>query len=170
MRARDDGAYGSGTRDGVLATNQEDLKSCLSRAFIGHTIEDGCNKDGSWVAYGGGDFNAECVFVVADSHWEVEFAIPFVGNDGGMDDFSDLVCTTADTIGIKFQYFTQPGANNHFYPEGTQYQIKTYNTLTFLPCPGVIPEVPLGTIVASAAMIIALAAYVAVPRWRRKQK
>lgn len=34
----------------------------------------------------------------------------------------------------------------------------------------VIPEVPLGTILASAAMIIALVAYVAVPRWGRKQK
>lgn len=35
---------------------------------------------------------------------------------------------------------------------------------------GVIPEVPLGTIVASATMIIALVAYVTMPRWRRKQQ
>jgi len=34
----------------------------------------------------------------------------------------------------------------------------------------VIPEVPLGTIVASASMIVALVAYVAVPRWRRKHE
>lgn len=34
----------------------------------------------------------------------------------------------------------------------------------------VIPEVPLGTIVVSATMIIALAAYFAVPKWRRKRK
>lgn len=33
---------------------------------------------------------------------------------------------------------------------------------------GVIPEVPLGTIMVSVAMIIALVAYVASPRWRRK--
>ncbi len=33
---------------------------------------------------------------------------------------------------------------------------------------GVIPEVPVGTILASAAMIVALVAYVAVPKWRRK--
>jgi hypothetical protein len=32
----------------------------------------------------------------------------------------------------------------------------------------VIPEVPLGTIMASAAMIIALVAYVTMPKWRRK--
>jgi|GEM_PF-5471643 len=34
----------------------------------------------------------------------------------------------------------------------------------------VIPEVPIGTIVASASMAIALVAYFAVPKWRRKQK
>ena len=34
----------------------------------------------------------------------------------------------------------------------------------------VIPEVPLGTIMASAAMIIALVAYVARPKWRRKRE
>jgi hypothetical protein len=34
----------------------------------------------------------------------------------------------------------------------------------------VIPEVPFGTIMASAAMMIALVAYVAGPRWRRKRE
>lgn len=34
----------------------------------------------------------------------------------------------------------------------------------------VIPEVPLGTILASALMIAAFAGYIAVPRWRRKQQ
>ena len=33
----------------------------------------------------------------------------------------------------------------------------------------VIPEVPLGTIVASAAMMVTLMAY-AMPRWRRKRQ
>ena len=33
----------------------------------------------------------------------------------------------------------------------------------------VIPEVPLGTIMASAVMIIALVAYAAVPKFRKKQ-
>jgi hypothetical protein len=32
----------------------------------------------------------------------------------------------------------------------------------------VIPEVPLGAVMASVAMIIALVAYVARPKWRRK--
>lgn len=33
---------------------------------------------------------------------------------------------------------------------------------------GVIPEVPLGTILASVPMILALAGYLAIPRWKRK--
>lgn len=38
-------------------------------------------------------------------------------------------------------------------------------------CPTpVIPEVPWGTVVASAAMLIALVAYVTMPKWRRKSK
>ena len=36
------------------------------------------------------------------------------------------------------------------------------------PTFNVIPEVPLGTVAASAAMIIALVAYMATPKWRRK--
>ena len=42
------------------------------------------------------------------------------------------------------------------------------NVKTITPL-GVIPEVPLGTIIASTAMIIAFVAYVAVPKWRRKR-
>lgn len=49
------------------------------------------------------------------------------------------------------------------------FQLNPDGTITN-PTFSVIPEVPLGTIVASAAMIIALVAYVAMPRWRRKQK
>lgn len=127
----DDGGYGSGTRDGVLTSNQEDLKACFSPPISGNEIEDGCYKDGTWFGYWGGDFSADCGFVV--DHWQVEFSIPFTGNDGATDDVSDLVCTVADTIGIKIQYFTQPGANNYFYPAGNQYQIGTYATLSFEP-------------------------------------
>jgi len=34
----------------------------------------------------------------------------------------------------------------------------------------VVPEVPIGTIAMSASMILALAAYVTVPRWKRKRQ
>jgi hypothetical protein len=43
-------------------------------------------------------------------------------------------------------------------------------TKTIGPISPVIPEVPLGTIVASALMVTALAGYIVVPRWRRKQQ
>jgi len=43
------------------------------------------------------------------------------------------------------------------------------NWLLFAAPQPVIPEVPLGTVVASAAMIIALAAYIAMPKLRKKQ-
>lgn len=46
------------------------------------------------------------------------------------------------------------------------------DTMTFEvnPIQQVVPEVPLGTIISSAAMIIALVAYVAVPKWTRKRE
>jgi hypothetical protein len=39
-----------------------------------------------------------------------------------------------------------------------------------IPIHHVVPEVPIGTIAASASMILALGAYVAVPRLRRKRQ
>ncbi len=42
-------------------------------------------------------------------------------------------------------------------------------TVTVLPT-HVIPEVPLGTVLASVTMIIALLGYAAVPKWRRKRQ
>jgi len=131
----DDGEYGSGTRDGFLTLNQEDLKGWLSEPIAGHKIEDGCYKNGTagaaWYGYLGGDFEADCSFVL--DHWECEFSIPFVGSDGGVEDVSDLVCSVSDTIGIKIQYFTQPGAGNYYYPVGTNREIQTYATLSFDP-------------------------------------
>lgn len=126
-----DSYYGSGTRDGILTPNQEDLKACFSVPIEGYTVEDGCYKQSSWRGYWGGDLNAECRFML--DHWESEFSIPFIGNDGGVDDVSDLVCTVSDTIGIKIQYFTQPGAVNYYYPAGDNHDIQTYTTLSFEP-------------------------------------
>jgi len=145
----DDGSYGSGSRDYNLVSNQEDIKKCLDD----NTITDGYYKDVSfYIPAGEVDFVAECVhendhFTAeweieyweglgwVDDHWECEFAIPFVGNDGGAVDLSDLNCTMMDTVGIKIQYFTQPGANNYFYPAENQYQIFTYANLSFSPPP-----------------------------------
>jgi hypothetical protein len=146
----DDGSHGSGTRDGVLTPNQEDVKSCTSGATV--TLRDGCYKDSSFYTYNTEiDFDAYAVhendhvteeweiehwegLTSVDDHWECEFAIPFVGNDSGMIDVSDLNCTVADTVGIKFQYFYQP-ATNFYYPMGDQYVIGNYTALSLLPSP-----------------------------------
>lgn len=146
----DDGSHGSGTRDSVLTPNQEDSKSCSSATNV--TLRDGCYKDSSYYTYTTEiDFDANAVHENdhgteeweieyweglgwVDDHWECEFAIPFIGNDTGINDVSDLNCTMADTVGIKFQYFFQP-ATNYFYPMGNQYVIGNYTSLSFLPPP-----------------------------------
>lgn len=56
----------------------------------------------------------------------------------------------------------------HLKPGVIAVGIEAYWTQVHVPH-DVIPEVPLGTIIASAAMIIALVAYVAVPKFRKKQ-
>jgi hypothetical protein len=142
----DDGGHGSGTMDSVLTANQEDLKSC-ALSTTGITLEDGCYKDSTFYAYVSEiDFNANCThetdhgtteseieywegLLWVDDHWECEFAIPFVGNDEGMNDVSDLNCTTADTIGMKIQYYFP--ATSYYYPEGNQNQNGTYASLSF---------------------------------------
>lgn len=43
-------------------------------------------------------------------------------------------------------------------------------TILYAGPPHVIPEVPFGTIMASTAMVIALLAFVTMPKWRRKQQ
>jgi len=159
----DDGSYGRGSHDGILTYNQEDSKCVGGQTTT--VLTDGCYKVGGWWAFIGGDFQGARAFL--SDHWEVEFAIPFVGTDGEpgspTGDVSDLVCTIADTIGIKIQYNCGP---NYFYPAGDQYQIETYTTLSFAPPTGVIAEVPFGTILASTAMLIALIGFVGFKHFR----
>jgi uncharacterized repeat protein (TIGR02543 family) len=133
-----DGAFGSGTRDGVLTPNQEDMKAVWDGRLSPDTLESGYyaetnGQPGPWSGsfLEGGDFAAACSFVT--DHWEVEFSIPFHGKEGVAPDLSNLNCGISDVIGLKIQYFTQPTPNpiNHFYPAGDQYQIATYTTLSF---------------------------------------
>jgi hypothetical protein len=142
----DDGGYGSGTRDYVLTPLQEDLKVWDSN----HALRDGFYDNDSWYAMLSEiDFAANATYETdhptdpseieyregygwVDAHWECEFSVPFVGHDGGTTDVSDLVCTTEDIIGLKIQYFNNPGANNYYYPEGNKHQISTYASLSFI--------------------------------------
>jgi len=155
----DDGGRGSGTRDYALTDEQEDLKSCQP----GPILKDGFYNDTYWRTFNVEiDFDANCEYETdhgtsadeiefweglgwVDDHWECEFAVPFVGNDAGAQDGSDLNCTIADTLGLKIQWFTQPGTNNYFYPAEDQYQIHTYANLSFPPPPTIESCEPTGT-------------------------
>jgi len=142
----DDGGSGSGTRDFALTPLQEDLKACYDSTLI-----DGYYNGSFYAKTDEIDFDAGCVHETdhstteleiehweglswVDDHWESEFAIPFVGNDGGSSDVSDLSCTVADTIGFKIQYWYGPGLNNYYYPEGDKLEINKYANLSF-PAP-----------------------------------
>ena len=144
----DDGGSGSGTRDYNLTSAQEDLKVVDG----GHSVNDGFFYTGSfWAVADEIDFDADCVhendhgtleseienfegLSWVDDHWEVEFSIPFIGNDAGTSDLSDLSCNVTDTIGLKIQYYYGPGINNYFYPEGNKTEITKYANLNF-PAP-----------------------------------
>jgi len=141
----DDGTYGGGTRDYALTTDQEDLKMWAST----QVLSDGF-YGGGWTAVTTDiDFVANATHEndhstvpseieyweglgFVDDHWESEFTVPFVGNDGGTNDHSDLSCTVLDTVGMKIQYF-HTGPENYFYPEGDQTQVNTFANLVFPP-------------------------------------
>jgi hypothetical protein len=141
----DDGNHGSGTRDHVLTLLQEDLKVCRDD----HTLSDGYYNGTFYAKDDEIDFAADCAHENdhdtdaseieyweglgwVDDHWECEFAIPFVGNDSGVSDVSDLSCNVTDTIGVKIQYYFP--FNSSYYPSGNLYQIDAYADLSF-PAP-----------------------------------
>lgn len=148
----DDGGYGSGTRDYALTVNQEDLKSCIGTSS---TLKDGCYKTDPTQFHAFDveiDFDAKAAHEIdhvpeeweieyweglpfVDDHWECEFSIPLAGNDGAAQDVSDLVCAVGDTLGVKIQYFINPGSKNYYYPAGDQNQILNYTNLSLLPPP-----------------------------------
>jgi hypothetical protein len=141
-----DTGSGSGTRDYVLTPLQEDSKVCYSSG----TLRDGYYNVSQWYSKDVEiDFDAECHHEndhsasldeieywegmgFVDDHWECEFAIPFVGNDAGTSDVSDLSCNVTDIIGMKIQYF-HTGPENYYYPAGTLYEVLTYANLGFIP-------------------------------------
>lgn len=140
----DDGSHGSGTRDYVLTSLQEDIKAWDSD----QTLWDGFYSGGVFHMYSTEiDFFADATHETdhstlpteieywegigwVDDHWECEFSIPFEGNEG-MVDVSDLSCTALDTVGIKIAYgFT---GTAFYYPAGNIYQVNTYANLSFPP-------------------------------------
>ncbi len=144
-----DGSAGSGTRDNALTSGQEDLKSTIFQ----QPLEDGFYNASAWHSFPVEiDFEANCTYEIdhvtsqdeieyweglswVDDHWECEFAVPFIGNDGGATDGSDLNCTIADTLGFKFQWFTQPGNLTYYYPSGNANDSNNFANVSFSPLP-----------------------------------
>lgn len=115
----------------LLPRLQEDSKACYSP----YQLSDGY-YNGSWYAKNDEiDFKANCTHEIdhstleseiehweglgwVDDHWECEFSVPFVGNDTGVSDVSDLSCSVTDVVGFKIQYF-YTGVNNFYFPAAT---------------------------------------------------
>jgi hypothetical protein len=122
--------------------------------------------------------------VPAGSSWETEFATSVTDENGycyfylmwaggllstsrtiNVDVAKDGFLASSDTTyitGMGFHFLSDEIASYYGYNA-------LDNVLTPLPSQ-VIPEVPLGTILASAAMIAALGLYITMPRRQRKQK
>jgi hypothetical protein len=139
----DDGSHGSGSRDHTLTPLQEDIKTVTRD----HTLLDGYYNL-TWQAKNTEiDFDADLIHEIehttapweieywegigwVDDHKECEFSIPFVGNDAGTSDVSDLSCNVTDIVGIKFQCYYPP-SDNYYFPSGDKTQISTYADLSF---------------------------------------
>jgi len=118
-----DGGHGSGSGDGILTNEQEDMK-----AIDG----DGVFIDGSWISsftWGVGwyyyklgygvDMGVAAIGSHTD-HWEAEFKIPFHGVEGDPKDPSDLNIGVSDFVGLAIA-IDSPGYSPTFvraFPEG----------------------------------------------------
>jgi len=128
----DDGEHGSGSGDGVLTAEQEDWK-CITG---NEDLIDGYwnTTDGLAEFYYPGlgvsiDFDANISYHV--DHWEVEFKIPFHGNDGDSEDPSDLNIDVEDAPRVEIDLRDMP-AGQVFYPEDADYRDpSTYVELRF---------------------------------------
>lgn len=81
--------------------------------------------------------------------------------------------TGSDGIATAFMLIDPPGGiypvQANFAGDISRRLNPSSDTEPFVvPLEQVIPEVPIGTIVASASMVVALLAYIAVPRWKRR--
>jgi len=125
-----DRRHGSGSGDGVLTDEQEDWKGIMG---------DGRLSDGYWEdsipefympGYGVAvDFEAEIGYHA--NRWEVEFKIPFQGDDGNPDDLSDLNIDVDDAPKMEIDLLDRPFEFIN-YPEGADYKDPdTYVVLKF---------------------------------------
>lgn len=95
----DDGAHGSGSGDGVLTPEQEDLKQIdgagnLADGYLSTEWERSPIEV---------DFDAAAGY--SDARWTFEFRVPYEGREGRVQDLSDLTITPHDVIGFFFEFY-----------------------------------------------------------------
>jgi hypothetical protein len=158
----------------VLRKNVTDLEG---NAIEGATVTV-TNPDDSWELYmkaavpAGGSWETESATSVTDENGYCYFYFMWVAGllspnrIINVDVAKDGFLASSDTAYIG-------GMGFYLLPDEPRAPYYGYNALDnkLTPLPSqVIPEVPLGTILASAAMIAALGLYITMPRRQRKQK
>ena len=128
----DDGGHGSGSGDGVLTDEQEDWKGITGNGDLidGYWDTKGTLSEFYYSGFGVSvDFEAAIEYHV--NRWEVEFKIPFQGDDGDPDDPSDLNIGVDDAPRMEIGLRDLP-AGLIECPEGADYHDpSTYFELKF---------------------------------------
>jgi len=128
----DDGGHGSGSGDGVLTDKQEDWKGITGDGDLidGYWDTKGTLSEFWYPGFGVSvDFEAAIDYHV--NRWEVEFKIPFQGNDGDPKDPSDLNIAVDDAPRMEIDLRDIP-AGFIVYPEDSDYKDpSTYVELKF---------------------------------------
>lgn len=141
--------------------------SSVSTVMTGFTASAAPSAKTTYIVADGQDhFSDDTVFngvTIASDLSSLGDTTSFEGSDGKLwdtdtYDVSTYVSAGDTSITVKLQRGT----------DCLVHIAQVFSVTTTVP-KSVIPEVPLGTIVASASMIIALVAYVAMPRFRKKQ-
>jgi hypothetical protein len=135
------------------------------------------NPDDSWELYmkaavpAGNSWETESATSVTDENGYCYFHIMW---DGGLLSTNRYLTIDVAKEGFLASSETEiiAGMGFNFLPDeiAPYYAYNTFDNV-LIPLPShVVPEVPLGTVLASAAMIAALGLYITMPRRQRKQK
>ena len=104
-----DGAFGSGSHDGIMTSDQEDYK---------YLDADGYQYDGYYTGSGFTGYAADLDFTgymeYRTDHWEMEFSFPLRGIDGRNQDRSDLNVSVFDEIGVHIELMNYSGLTSYF--------------------------------------------------------
>ena len=136
----DDGEHGSGSGDGVLTDEQEDWKGISGDGDLIDGYWSGVLDEFYFPGFGVSvDFEAAIDYHI--NRWEVEFKLPFQGDDGDSHDLSDLNIDVDDAPRMEIDIRDLP-VGFIYYPEDADYKDpSTYVELKFDNEPPAISDV-----------------------------